>query len=131
MEKKEKETLYQGLHRLDDESEDEDLSNADAILRYERMEPKTTANRNRNSTPNYSRSMTSKAFGGDNHLHIHQPSMAESGANASSTSKRKRDQSFKLMAESQQLFKGLRFCRCYEVIYKCPLQLTSKSLFPQ
>jgi hypothetical protein len=46
MEKEEKEALFSEIYQLDDGSEEEDLSNADAIIRYSNSSTQARANKN-------------------------------------------------------------------------------------
>lgn len=161
MEKEKKEAFFHELYQLDDESEEEDLSDAEAI----KSTTKARANKNRLirssgskhslgrmvsaplpqiSTPigcqavsplvntSFSSIMARKAQKDevlDTPHDASQPSKAK--GSAKNNGKRKRGQSLTLLPESQQIFKGLVFCRCYRVVYESLLVLTSSSLLPQ
>ena len=144
MEKEKKEAFFHELYQLDDESEEEDLSDADAILRRSKSTTKARANKNRlirSSGPKHSLGRTITSFSSimarkaqkdevlDTPHDGSQPSKAK--GSAKDNGKRKRGQSLALLPESQQIFKGLIFCTYYRVVYESLLMLTSSSLLPQ
>ena len=152
MEKEAKETLFRELYQLDEDSSQEDQSNASVILRESRLAslgsdisvrterdnsvhssrrepsllrtvsaplPQPSAPKPRQADVAEKRSFTSTASSKlSEQVILDTPIMTKKIPNVTAwkdapkaIGKRKRDQSIELKPESQQIFKGLGFCR--------------------